>query len=46
MTCRYGHLRLDIGIKQPHGAPVQILTRVDNARLLALLTRYLQNPGQ
>lgn len=46
MTCRYGHLRLDIGIKQPHGAPVQILTRFDNARLLALLTRYLQNPGQ
>lgn len=42
MTCRRGALKLDVGVAPPVGTPVQILTTVDNARLLALLERYLQ----
>ncbi|MBK4715257.1 MULTISPECIES: nucleoside hydrolase [Tenebrionibacter/Tenebrionicola group] len=41
-TCRYGKLRVNVGVAAPRGAPVQILTKVDNARLLALIERYLQ----
>lgn len=41
-TCRYGKLRLNVGVPEPQGAPVQILTSIDNARLLALIERYLQ----
>lgn len=41
-TCRYGKLRLNVGVTEPQGAPVQILTTIDNTRLLALITRYLQ----
>lgn len=42
MTCRYGHLKLDVGIASPQGKPVQILTTIDNARLLALIEQHLQ----
>jgi hypothetical protein len=42
MTCRRSALKLDVGVAPPAGAPVQILTTVDNARLLALLEHYLQ----
>lgn len=41
-TCRYGKLRLGVGVPDVQGAPVQILTSIDNTRLLALIKRYLQ----
>ncbi len=41
-TCRYGSLRLNVGVPETQGAPVQILTTIDNARLLALIEGYLQ----
>lgn len=48
MTCRYGrdHLRLDVGVPAPQGAPVQILQTVDNHRLLSLIEQYIHRYQQ